>query len=116
MLRTTAFTLLLLGVLSHPIALLCERECKMGMGANSSHESHAPLVIKADLRDCCLGSAQITKQWDGKPLPKVVQHETLSVFPHEVVPAGSYHPRGANIPWQQRGSPTASFQSQVLRV
>ena len=72
MLRTTAFTLLLLGVLSHPLALLCMDQCAgMGMGDSAANPEHS--MIQSDLRKCCADSPLVTKQWDGKPQQKIIQ-------------------------------------------
>ena len=88
----------------------------MDMGTDSSHGYYAPVAAQAGVRDCCPDAAQITNQWIGKPLPRVVQHETLGFSPHQVIPARSYHPVEDNLSWQQRGSPVTSSQFPVLRI
>lgn len=116
MLRPVAFTLLVAGVLSHPLALFCLDECALKMGSGDSAGTPSQSIVQADLRECCLGSAQITKQWQAKPLPKVKQlggpPQLLPglfavAFSHALLPAA---------PVEQRGSPPTGASVQVLRL
>ena len=116
MLRATAFTLLLLGVLSHPLALLCDTECAEMMGMGDSSVTPAQSVAQADFRQCCSDSPQITKQWLGKPLPKVVKFDVSQQPQKELLPAGFSHPIHRPALAQLRGSPPVGSSSQVLRV
>ena len=116
MLRATAFTLLLLGVLSHPLALLCDTECAEMVGMGGSSVTPAPSDVQADLRPCCADSPQITKQWLGKPLPKVVKFGGSQPPQKELLTAGFSHPIHRPALTQLRGSPPVGASSQVLRV
>ena len=116
MLRATAFTLLLLGVLSHPLALLCDTECAEMMGKGDSSVTPAESVVQADLRPCCSDSPQITKQWQGKPLPKVGKFDVSQQPQKELLTAGFSHPIHRPALTQLRGSPPVGTSSQVLRV
>ena len=116
MLRPVAFTLLLVGVLSYPLALLCMDECAMPIGTGDSAGTPAQSIVQADLRECCLGSAQTTKQWQGKPQPKVKQlggPPSLSAglfavaFSHALLPPA---------PVYQHGSPPTQMSARVLRI
>ena len=116
MLRPVAFTLLLVGVLSYPLALLCMDECAMPMGTGDSAGTPAQSIVQADLRECCLGPAQVAKQWQGKPQPKVKQlggPPSLSAglfavaFSHALLPPA---------PVYQHGSPPTQMSARVLRL
>ena len=114
MLRPTAFTLLLLGVLSHPLALLCMEQCK-GMMAGDSTTTPVQSMIQSDLRKCCADSPQVTKQWDGKPLPKIAQVRAAQPVSVEVLPIGFSHSPRHPFVMPMSGSPPAE-SLQVLRI
>jgi len=115
MIRPTAFTLLLAGVLSHPLALLCLDDCtkKMGSDADGTPTSS---IVQADMRECCIGSPQITKQWNGKPLPKVKQLGGAPQDSPGLFAAAFSHALLPPAPIEQRGSPPTGASVQILRV
>jgi hypothetical protein len=116
MLRATAFTLLLFGVLSHPLALLCLDDCTMKMGSGDSAGTPTSPIIQADMRECCLGSAQVTKQWRAKPLPKGKQLGGAPELSPGLFTAAFSHALLPAPPVEQRGSPPTGASVQILRV
>lgn len=116
MLRPIAFTLLIVGLLSHPLALLCLDACAMPAGSSDSTAPPAPLILQADMRECCLGSARITKQWDGKPQPKVKRLDAPPPLSVELFAMGFSHLPHFATPVEQRGSPPAASALRVLRI
>ena len=116
MLRATAFTLLLAGVLSYPLAILCMDDCTLPMGRGNSKATPIQSVIQADMQECCLGSARVTKQWEGKPLPKVKQLGAPPPPAVGVAAVGFSHALFPPAPFEQRGSPPPWTSVQVLRI
>jgi len=114
--RATAFTLLLLGVLSHPLAILCMDECAMPKGSGDSKETPIQSVIQADMRECCLGSVRVTKQWEGKPQPKAKQLGSPPPLAAGVLAVEFSHALLPPAPTEQRGSPPTGASVLVLRV
>jgi len=75
-----------------------------------------PSVVQADLRPCCADSPQITKQWLGKPLPKVVKFGGSQPPQKVLLTAGFSHTIHRPALTQLRGAPPVGASSQVLRV
>lgn len=116
MLRPIALTLLLAGLLSHPLALLCLDECTMPKGSGDAAATPVPVILQADMRECCLGSARITKQWNGKPQPKVKRLDAPPPLAVELFATGFSHLPHFATPVEQRGSPPTASALQVLRI
>ena len=118
MLRPIAFTLLLAGVLSHPLALLCLDECTMPKrtGESGATPNQSQSIVQADLRECCLGPAQVAKQWLGKPKPNAKQLDAPPPLAMGLFAVGFSHALHFATPVEQRGSPPAGASSAVLRI
>jgi len=114
--RPVAFSLLLAGVLSYPVALLCMDECKMQMGTRDSSTTPISSIVQGDLRECCLSSALVSKQWKAKPLPKVNQLEAPSPLALDFFVTGLSRAPYPPIPAEQRGSPPTGLSFRILRV
>jgi len=115
MLRPIAFTLLVAGVLSHPLAILCMDECAMPKN-DDAKATPIQSIVQADMRECCLGSARVTKQWEGKPQPKIKQRGPTPLLAVGVVAVGFSHALLPPAPVEQRGSPPRGASLQVLRI
>ena len=116
MLRPIAFTLLVAGVLSHPLAVLCMDDCAMPKRSGDIKATPIQSTIQADMRECCLGSVRVSKQWEGKPQPKVKQLGPPSPLAAGVVAVGFSHALLPPMPTEQRGSPPTGASFLVLRV
>ena len=88
----------------------------MKMAGEDSAGISAPSKVQADFRQCCSDSPQIIKEWDGKPLPKVLQFGASLLPTLESFPIGVSHPIHHPTPEQQRGSPPGESSSHVLRI
>jgi hypothetical protein len=116
MMRPIAFSLLLAAALSYPVALLCMDECEMRMGGGRSSTTPFSSTAQTDLRECCLESALVSKQWEAKPLPKVIQLDAPPPLAADLVAIGLSHTLLPPIPPEQSGSPPTLSSFQVLRI
>ena len=116
MLRPIAFSLLFVGFLSYPVALLCMDECTMQMGTGNSSTTSAFSTIQGDMRECCLGSALVSKQWEAKPLAKLIQLDAPLLPAPGLLAIGLSRAPSAATPLGERGSPPTLSSFQILRI